>query len=48
MQLSVSPQELEELEEVESWVQLMTDLELEEETHMIEMALKYGDKVRRW
>eukprot|EP00887_Chlorella_sp_A99_P003559 scaffold7.g3559.t1 len=45
-ELSVSPAELEELEEVESWVQLMSDLEMEEHNHMIEMALRYGDKKR--
>lgn len=43
-EMSVSPAELEELEEVEGWVQLMAELEGMEQDHLIELSLRHADK----
>lgn len=40
LQVSLSPAELEELETVESWVNLMADLEESEADHCIALALR--------
>jgi putative heme degradation protein len=42
--MSVSPAELEELEEVEGWVNLMAELEGMEQDHLIELSLRHADK----
>ncbi|GAB4815455.1 hypothetical protein N2152v2_002501 [Parachlorella kessleri] len=43
-EVALSPAELEELEAVESWVELLASLEEEEVEHSIALALRYGDK----
>ncbi|PSC73029.1 hypothetical protein C2E20_3619 [Micractinium conductrix] len=43
-EMSVSPAELEELEEVEGWVSLMAELEGMEQDHLIELSLRHADK----
>lgn len=44
LQMGVSPDELEELEEVQSWLELMADLEGMEQDHLIELSLRHADK----
>lgn len=45
-QIAISPEEAEELERVQSWVEMMADLEESEGDHLIAMAMKYSDKRR--
>mmetsp|Transcript_1696 Transcript_1696/g.3499 ORF Transcript_1696/g.3499 Transcript_1696/m.3499 type:complete len:104 (-) Transcript_1696:86-397(-) len=44
--MAISPDEAEELENVQSWVEMMADLEESEGDHLIAMALKFSDKKR--
>lgn len=46
LQLAISPEEAEELEYVQSWVEMMADLEESEGEHLIGMALKFADSRR--
>jgi len=46
LQMAISPDEAEELENVQSWVEMMADLEESEGDHLIAMALKFSDKKR--
>lgn len=43
-EMSVSPADLEELEEVEGWVLMMAELEGMEQDHLIELSLRHADK----
>jgi hypothetical protein len=45
-QIAISPEEAEELERVQSWVEMMADFEESEGDHLIAMAMKYSDKRR--
>lgn len=38
----ITPEELAELEAAEGWVEAMADLELEEDEHLIAVALRYA------
>jgi len=44
--IALSPQEAAELEEVQSWVEMMADFEESEGDHLIAMAMRYADKQR--
>lgn len=46
LQIAISPEEAEELENVQNWVELMADFEQSEGEHLIAMAMKYADKKR--
>ncbi|KFM23255.1 hypothetical protein F751_3446 [Auxenochlorella protothecoides] len=43
-EVAVSPDELEELESVEAWVNMMAQIEEQEHEHLIALGLRYADK----
>lgn len=47
MQIALSPEEAEELENVQDWVEMMADFEEQEGDHLIALGLKRSSDKRR-